>query len=172
MRKLMRLVLLCLVLSASAGAADESGMQWLRSDRVAFEQAAKAQRPVILYLEAVWCHWCHVMDRETYADPEVRALIEQHFVALRIDQDLRPDLANRYRDYGWPATIIFAPDGTELAKRQGFVPTAAFTKLLRSVRDPFGLQAEASSIPFGEIIQSPKFTMNSSGQLTPISGKP
>ena len=44
--------------------------------------------------------------------------------------------------------------------------------LLRSVRDPFGLQAEASSIPFGEIIQSPKFTMNSSGQLTPISGKP
>lgn len=135
MRSLMRFVFFCLVLSGSAAAADDSGLQWLRSDRVAFAHAAKTQRPVILYLEAVWCHWCHVMDRETYADPEVRTLIEQHFVALRIDQDLRPDLANRYRDYGWPATIIFAPDGTELAKRQGFVPKASFTKLLRSMRD-------------------------------------
>jgi uncharacterized protein len=133
---------------ARAGASRE--LKWLRSDGAAFVEAKKTQRPVILYLEAVWCHWCHVMDHETYADPEVRELIEQHFVALRIDQDLRPDLANRYRDYGWPATIIFAPDGSELVKRQGYVPKAEFAKLLRAVRDdprPASIPAEEAVAP-------------------------
>src|SRR4051812_668150 len=96
-------------------------IHWLRSDTDAFAQARAQHRFVILYLEAVWCHWCHVMDEKPYGDPAVRAELEAHYVPLRIDQDLRPDLSNRYRDYGWPATVIFAADGTEIVKRQGFV---------------------------------------------------
>src|ERR1700746_1033517 len=95
-------------------------INWLRSDTDAFAQAKTQHRFVILYLEAVWCHWCHVMDEKTYGDSSVRAEIAEHYVPLRIDQDLRPDLSNRYKDYGWPATVIFAADGTEIAKRQGF----------------------------------------------------
>ena len=51
--------------------------------------------------------WCHVMDESTYKDGEVARLIWERYVALRVDQDARPDLANRYEDYGWPATIVF-----------------------------------------------------------------
>ncbi len=129
------LLLLLLAFSAAQlhAAAAEQGPRWLRSDRAAMAEATRQDRPVILYLEAVWCHWCHVMDASTYADPEVRALIEQDFVALRIDQDLRPDLANRYRDYGWPATIILAADGSELRKRQGYIHKDAFLNLLKGV---------------------------------------
>jgi uncharacterized protein len=139
MNRLLSAVLLMLAFGAHAGRDDS--LAWIRSDRAAFVEATAKQRPVILYLEAVWCHWCHVMDQQTYADPEVRALIERHFIALRIDQDSRPDLANRYRDYGWPATIILSPDGSELAKRQGYVPKTAFADLLRAIRD--GASAES-----------------------------
>lgn len=135
------LTTLFLLFASGVHAGHNDSLDWMRSDRAAFVEAEAKQRPVILYLEAVWCHWCHVMDQKTYADPEVRDLIEKHFVALRIDQDLRPDLANRYRDYGWPATIIFAADGRELAKRQGYVPKAEFAELLRAIRD--GASAES-----------------------------
>ncbi|MEP6483867.1 MAG: DUF255 domain-containing protein [Rudaea sp.] len=119
------------------GENQPDGIHWLRSDTDAFVQARAQHRLVILYLEAVWCHWCHVMDEKTYGDATVRSEIANHFIPLRIDQDLRPDLSNRYRDYGWPATIIFAEDGREIAKRQGFVEPERFAKLLQAiVADP------------------------------------
>ena len=138
MRKFLRfaaiLPLIGLFSPFAAPAPQESGtIQWLRSDSDAFAQARAQHRFVILYLEAVWCHWCHVMDEKTYNDPAVRAQIDAHYVPLRIDQDLRPDLSNRYRDYGWPATVIFAADGSEIVKRQGFVEPQRFAKLLSAV---------------------------------------
>ena len=54
------------------------------------------------------CHWCHVMQAETLADPEVRAQLAQHFVSIRVDHDANPLLANRFRDWGWPALIFLA----------------------------------------------------------------
>ncbi len=139
---------MCLLLAsmaiASRPAPAAEPIHWLRSDTDAFAQARAQHRFVILYLEAVWCHWCHVMDEKTYGDPSVRAVIDAHYVPLRIDQDLRPDLSNRYRDYGWPATVIFAADGTEIAKRQGFVEPERFAKLLTAVvEDPSPVAAAA-----------------------------
>jgi uncharacterized protein len=132
----MRLIVfLCILFLNSAQAADGSDVPWQHDDRAAFIQAREQQRFVILYLEAVWCHWCHVMDHETYSDASVRALLDQHFVPLRIDQDSRPDLANRYRDYGWPATIVFAADGTEIVKRAGYIPAEGFARLLQAIVD-------------------------------------
>ena len=120
-----------------ASSSAHAAIPWLRSDTEAFAQARAQRRFVILYLEAVWCHWCHVMDEETYGNAAVAAEIAEHYVPLRIDQDLRPDLSNRYKDYGWPATIVFAPDGSEIVKRQGFVEPARFLKLLRAIEtDP------------------------------------
>jgi uncharacterized protein len=110
---------------------------WLRSDTDAFDQARAQHRFVLLYLEAVWCHWCHVMDEQTYGDGAVRAEIAAHYVPLRIDQDLRPDLSERYKDYGWPATVVFAADGSEIVKRQGFIEPPRFLKLLKAIEaDP------------------------------------
>ncbi len=120
-----------------AVAATQGAIDWLRSDTAAFERARQQHRFVILYLEAVWCHWCHVMDEKTYGDAAVRREIAAHYVPLRIDQDLRPDLADRYRDYGWPATIVFAADGSEIVKRQGFVEPERFLRLLKAIEaDP------------------------------------
>jgi uncharacterized protein YyaL (SSP411 family) len=130
---------------ATETAPDRKKIDWLRSDTGAFAQARKQQRFVILYLEAVWCHWCHVMDEKTYGDPAIRAEIAAHFVPLRIDQDLRPDLSNRYKDYGWPATIVFAADGSEIAKRQGYIEPERFLKLLRAIENDPSPEATASA---------------------------
>ena len=72
-------------------------------------------------LEAVWCHWCHVMDTKTYRDPNVVELINKHFIPVRVDQDKQPDISNRYEDYGWPATVIFDANGGEIVKRRGYI---------------------------------------------------
>jgi hypothetical protein len=139
MSRLARTAFYALLLFAGRVAVTDAAdpIRWLRSDADAFAQARAEHRYVILYLEAVWCHWCHVMDERTYGNTEVRAEIAAHYVPLRIDQDLRPDLANRYRDYGWPATIVFGPDGSEIVKRQGYIEPERFLRLLRAiVADP------------------------------------
>ena len=85
----------------------------------------------------MWCHWCHVMDAKTYADKRVADYIKQHFIPLKADHDARPDLAERYRDWGWPATIVFAPDGTEIVKRAGYIDPESMLQLLTAiVNDP------------------------------------
>jgi uncharacterized protein YyaL (SSP411 family) len=98
-----------------------------------FARARAEQRFVILDLAAVWCHWCHVMEETTYRDPDVTRLIADKFIAVRVDQDSSPELSRRYEDWGWPATIIFAPDGSELVKRRGYIPPAAFAALLSAI---------------------------------------
>jgi len=113
------------------------GIKWEKWSDEIFERAKKENKCVILDLEAVWCHWCHVMEEITYSEPEVIDLISKGFIAVRVDQDSRPDLSNRYEDYGWPATIFFAPDGTEIAKRSGYIPPKPMAALLDAIiKDP------------------------------------
>lgn len=137
-----------LATSLAAGATAATKIAWQTDDRAAFARAAREDRFVLLYLEAVWCHWCHVMQRETFADAGVQAALDAHYVPLRIDHDARPDLANRYRDYGWPATIVFAPDGTEIVKRQGYIAPAPMRRLLAAiVADPSPERSAALAQP-------------------------
>ena len=141
------LIAIALQTTAYCAAHDEhaGGIAWLRSDTDAFKQAREQHRFVLLYLEAVWCHWCHVMDEKTYGDAAIRAEIDAHYVPLRIDQDLRPDLSERYKDFGWPATIVFAADGSEIAKRQGFIEPQRFLRLLKAIEtDPSPEAAESA----------------------------
>ena len=92
---------------------------------------------MILDLEAVWCHWCHVMEKTTYRDEKVVALLKSKYLTVRVDQDANPDLSSRYGDWGWPATIIFASDGTELAKWRGYLPPERMVSLLEAfIADP------------------------------------
>ena len=89
----------------------------------------------LLDLGAVWCHWCHVMEEITYRDPEVIKLIGARYIAVRVDQDSRPDLSNRYEDYGWPATIVFDANGGEIVKRQGYIPPRPMASMLQAIID-------------------------------------
>jgi uncharacterized protein YyaL (SSP411 family) len=100
-----------------------------------FQRARTEHRFVLLDLEAVWCHWCHVMAETTYQDPAVVKLVGERYLAVRVDQDSDPALASRYQDWGWPATIILAPDGAELVKRRGYIPPPGMAALLQAVID-------------------------------------
>ncbi|MBV8910578.1 MAG: thioredoxin domain-containing protein [Gammaproteobacteria bacterium] len=127
---------------ASAGARTsavldpQSAIHWrTRWNPELFAQAAREHRFVLLDLHAVWCHWCHVMDEQTYADRELIALIGTHYLAVSIDADSDPALATRYGDWGWPATIVLAADGTEIVKRRGFMPPAQMASLLQAIVD-------------------------------------
>jgi uncharacterized protein len=134
-RLLLRFFLLCILAgwSGPAKASDDQQIHWNAWSPAVFEQARREHRFVLLDLEAVWCHWCHVMDETTYADPAVIALINSNYIAVRVDQDSRPDLSSRYEDYGWPATIVFNGAGGEIVKRQGYIPPAEMIAMLKAV---------------------------------------
>ena len=118
-----------------AGHAEEPKIEWQPWSDSIFEKARKEKRFVLLDLGAVWCHWCHVMEEITYRDPKVISLIRSRYLAVRVDQDSRPDLSNRYEDYGWPATVVFNIDGTEIVKRQGYIPPKPMASLLQAIID-------------------------------------
>lgn len=112
-----------------------AGIRWERWDDALFARAKREQRFVLLDLEAVWCHWCHVMDTTTYRDPAVIALIGQRYIAVKVDQDSRPDLSNRYGDWGWPATIVFNANGGEIVRRRGYLDPAEMKSMLQAIID-------------------------------------
>ena len=122
------------LMMAAQGNAAPISWQTHWSDAL-FAQAAKDHRFVILDLHAVWCHWCHVMDEKTYGDPKVQALIAKRYVAVSVDADNDPDLNSRYGDWGWPATIVLAADGTEIVKRRGYIPPEQMAALLQAIID-------------------------------------
>ena len=135
-------------IAASGKIAQSAHIQWQPWSDAAFAQARQEQRFVLLDLEAVWCHWCHVMDEQTYQNEDVKKLIRDHYIALRVDQDARPDLSRRYEDYGWPATIVFSPEGQEIVKRSGYIPPERFASLLKTiVKDPTPVKYRDSESP-------------------------
>lgn len=122
----------CRTVDSNPGAPEVVWHEWSPS---VFEAAQREDKLVILDLGAVWCHWCHVMEEETYGNPEVRRLLDESYLAIQVDQDARPDLSNRYGDYGWPATIVFDASGRELGKFRGFLAPRRMLGLLSAFRD-------------------------------------
>jgi uncharacterized protein len=94
-------------------------VQWHPWSSEAFARAQTENKPILLDIGAVWCHWCHVMDRESYEDAEMARLINDHYVAVKVDRDERPDVDARYQaavsaisgQGGWPLTAFLTPDG-------------------------------------------------------------
>lgn len=131
---------LSLELAAHASSAEfvaKSKLKWRDFDPAVFAEAKRDHKFVLLDLEAVWCHWCHVMDAETYSDAAVQKLLNSKYICVRVDQDARPDLSNKYEEYGWPATIVFNEDGGEIVKRTGYINPTKMARLLRAIiKDP------------------------------------
>lgn len=94
-------------------------VNWYPWGKEAFEAAQEVDRPILLDIGAAWCHWCHVMDRESYNDPEIAAIINQNFIPIKVDRDERPEIDSRYQKAiqaisgqgGWPLTGFLTPDG-------------------------------------------------------------
>jgi uncharacterized protein YyaL (SSP411 family) len=116
--------------SSAANQLEAASSSYLRSARhqpvhwhpwgeAAFARARSENKPILLDIGAVWCHWCHVMDRESYEDAEIARIINDHFIAIKVDRDERPDVDTRYQaavsaisqQGGWPLTAFLTPDG-------------------------------------------------------------
>jgi uncharacterized protein YyaL (SSP411 family) len=105
--------------------ATSHAIRWQPWGTDAFEQAREQDKLILLDIGATWCHWCHVMDRVTYEDHELADLINDRFVAIRVDRDRRPDVDSRMQRQpalaggnagGWPLTAVLTPDGMVLYK--------------------------------------------------------
>ena len=94
-------------------------VDWHEWGEEAFEKARAEGKPVLLDIGAVWCHWCHVIDRESYEDPGIASLINQLYIPVKVDRDERPDVDARYQSAvsaisgqgGWPLTAFLTPEG-------------------------------------------------------------
>jgi len=105
--------------SAYLRGAAHQPVDWLPWSDEAFTRAQAEDKPLLLDIGAVWCHWCHVIDHESYDDPDVARIINAHFVAVKVDRDERPDIDARYQNAvsaitgqgGWPLTVFLTPEG-------------------------------------------------------------
>lgn len=131
----LKLVFLFLVFQSFSVLGQEKNINWLSFDKTAFEKADQEGKFILLHLGANWCHWCHVMEDSTYKNKEVVEYLKQYYVSTHEDQDERLDLSVRYRDYGWPATIVFNSKGEEIVKRRGFMNPAPFLNLLKAIKE-------------------------------------
>jgi uncharacterized protein YyaL (SSP411 family) len=95
----------------NAPAPPPATIDWLGWSDEAFARAARERKPVLLSIGATWCHGCAVMDRTTYADPAIVALVRERTVPVRVDADRRPDINERYNLEGWPTTALLTPSG-------------------------------------------------------------
>src|ERR1700716_1368552 len=116
----------------------------------AFAAARLANKPMLLDIGAVWCHWCHVMDRESYESPEVAAIVNEHFIAIKVDRDERPDVDSRYQTAvqaisgqgGWPLTAFLTPEGKPFYAGTYFPPQdyqgrPSFSRVLLTLAQAF-----------------------------------
>jgi uncharacterized protein YyaL (SSP411 family) len=105
--------------SAYLTSAAHQPVHWHPWGSEAFATAKSGDRPILLDIGAVWCHWCHVMDGESYEDPSLAGYLNEHFVCVKVDRDERPDVDARYQravqaltgQGGWPLTAFLTPDG-------------------------------------------------------------
>jgi uncharacterized protein YyaL (SSP411 family) len=93
-------------------------IDWRPWGKEAFAEAAKLDKPIFLSVGYTTCHWCHVMEHESFEDKEVAALMNKHYVCIKVDREERPDVDNVYMTVtqmmtgrgGWPMTVIMSPE--------------------------------------------------------------
>ncbi len=168
--------------SAYLRSAMHQPIQWQEWGEDAFAEAQRQNKPMLLDVGAVWCHWCHVMDRESYDDPAIAAIVNEHFVAVKVDRDERPDIDSRYQaavqavsgQGGWPLTAFLTPDGKPFYGGTYFPPSdgygrPSFRRVLMSIANAYkeknGDVVEQAQMVESAIAQSESFA-GRSGRIT------
>ena len=140
--------------SAYLRSAMHQPIRWHEWGEEAFAAAQRDNKPMLLDIGAVWCHWCHVMDRESYDDPEVAQIVNDNFIAVKVDRDERPDIDSRYQaavsaisgQGGWPLTAFLTPEGKPFYGGTYFPPQdlygrPSFKRVLTSYRERLSREA-------------------------------
>ena len=107
---------------------------WRTWGPAAFDEAKALDRPILLAISAVWCHWCHVMDETSYSDEQVIRGINERLIPIRVDNDERPDVNRRYNMGGWPTTAFLTPDG-EIIDGGTYIPPEQMRSYVTQVPD-------------------------------------
>ena len=97
----------------------DNPVEWYPWGAAAFEKARRENKPVFISIGYFTCHWCHVMARESFSNPEIAALLNESFVAIKVDREQRPDIDAAYMNYviatrgqgGWPMSVWATPQG-------------------------------------------------------------
>jgi uncharacterized protein len=163
--------------SAYLRSAMHQPVQWHEWGEEAFAAAQRENKPMLLDIGAVWCHWCHVMDRESYDDAEVAAIVNEHFIAVKVDRDERPDIDSRYQaavsavsgQGGWPLTAFLTPDGKPFYGGTYFPPTdgygrPSFKRVLTSI-------ASAYKEKHGDVVEQAKMVESAIAQAESFAGR-
>jgi uncharacterized protein YyaL (SSP411 family) len=136
--------------SAYLRSAMHQPIHWHEWGEEAFAKAQQENKPILLDIGAVWCHWCHVMDRESYDNPEIAQIINERFIAVKVDRDERPDIDSRYQiavsavcgQGGWPLTAFLTPQGKPFYGGTYFPPDdhygrPSFRRVLTAISDAY-----------------------------------
>src|ERR1700733_11203824 len=163
--------------SAYLRSAMHQPIQWQEWGVEAFAAAQAANKPMLLDIGAVWCHWCHVMDRESYDDPEIAAIVNQHFIAVKVDRDERPDIDSRYQaavqavsgQGGWPLTAFLTPNGKPFYGGTYFPPAdgygrPSFRRVLLSIANAFAEK-------HGDVVEQAKMVESAIAQAESFAGR-
>lgn len=117
-------------------------IHWASWGQAAFEKAQREDKLILLDLTAVWCHACHIMDETTYKNPTIIELLNEQFIAIRVDTDRMPDVAARYRRGGWPTTSILLPSGEILFQANLLAPDE-LNEMLRQSQSAYRTDKDA-----------------------------
>ncbi len=163
--------------SAYLRSAMHQPIYWHEWGEEAFATAKRENKPILLDIGAVWCHWCHVMDRESYDDPEIAQLVNERFVAVKVDRDERPDIDSRYQvavssisgQGGWPLTAFLTPDGKPFYGGTYFPPNdhygrPSFKRVLLAISDAYREKN-------GEVVEQAKMVENALSHAESFAGR-
>ncbi|HLW81642.1 MAG TPA: thioredoxin domain-containing protein [Candidatus Acidoferrales bacterium] len=158
-------------------------VDWHEWGEAAFAKARAESKPILLDIGAVWCHWCHVIDRESYENPEIAALINQFYVAVKVDRDERPDVDSRYQaavsaiagQGGWPLTAFLTPDGKPFFGGTYFPPEDAmgrpgFKRILVAAAEAFRSkrgEIDGSAIALEDAVRNAELFAGARGTFEP-----
>ena len=158
-------------------------IDWHEWGEDAFARARAEEKPILLDIGAVWCHWCHVIDRESYENPEIAALINKFYVPVKVDRDERPDVDSRYQSAisaisgqgGWPLTAFLTPDGKPFFGGTYFPPEDAmgrpgFKRILLAIADAFKTrraEVNSSALALEEAVAKAEVFRSAHGTFDP-----
>ena len=166
--------------SAYLLSAAHQPVSWLPWSPEAFAAARSADRPILLDIGAVWCHWCHVMDGESYEDPALADFLNRNFICVKVDRDERPDVDTRYQravqaitgQGGWPLTAFLTPDGEVFFGGTYFPPDGKFGRpgfrsVLEQVVQVYAQQRDRVQAQAGALRRALEQHLDESGPGTP-----
>ena len=169
--------------SAYLCSAMHQPVDWMEWGEAAFARAATEDKPILLDIGAVWCHWCHVMDRESYENPATARIINDNFVAVKVDRDERPDVDTRYQaaisaisgQGGWPLTAFLTPEGKPYFGGTYFPPEdrqgrPGFQRVLLTMAEAFTnrrVEVDESAVSVMDAIEHNEAFAGYSGEVGP-----